>query len=173
MTTDSTVPALTAASAFVPSDEYYVAQGGGTLDRMGTAQQMADFVSPSTIAVILRGVNFNFGSAHDNPISIVLPTGITRYMVSAVLISNASASISTATAGLFTAGSGGGVAIVTNSSAITVTASAVNTNNNSMSFTVNNAATEAYNASQLFFRTVTSQGSTATADVIIHIRPLS
>lgn len=167
---DSKISLLPSASALTGVEKSAAVQGGVTVGP--TAKQYADYVSTGTVAIRLSGVNFNSANT-DNAIAVPLPTGVTRFMVSAVLINKASASISTATAGLFTAAAGGGVAVVTGGSAITVTASAANTNNNSQSMTLNNSATEAYDVATLFFRVGTAQGSPATADVIIHIRPLS
>lgn len=168
--TDSTILALNAASALGGAEPFASVQSGA--DVRASAKQIADYVSSAMIAIRLNGVNFNAAN-NDNPITITLPTGVTRYQVSGVFINKASASISTATAGLFTAAAAGGVAIVTGGSTITVTATAGDTNNNSQSMTVNNAATEAYDVATLYFRTATAQGSAATADVIVHIRPLS
>ena len=167
---DTKISALASASALTGAEKFAAVQGGSTVGP--TVKQVADYVSTGTIAIKLSGVNFNSANT-DNAIAIALPTGITRYMVSAVLLNKASASISTATCGLFTAAAGGGMANVTGESAITVTATTANTNNNSQSLTVNSAATEAYDVATLFFRVGTAQGSPATADVIIHIRPLS
>src|SRR6266576_3173052 len=124
--TDSTIPAATAATALTGVEPFASAQGG--VDVRVSAKQVADYVAPSAVILRLTGVNFNAANS-DNPIAVSLPTGVTRYMVSAVLLSKASASISTATAGLFTAAAAGGVPIVNGGSAITVTATAANTNN--------------------------------------------
>lgn len=167
---DSTIPALNPASPLIGSEPFASVQSGA--DVRASSKQIADFVSASTIAIRLTGVNFNAAN-NDNPIAIALPTGVTRYQVAGVFLSKASASISSATAGLFTAASAGGVAIVTGGTAITVTATAADTNNNSQSMTVNNANTEACTETTLYFRTAAAQGAPATADVILHIRPLS
>src|SRR5579871_1423819 len=53
----------------------------------------------------LKGVNFNSATT-DNAIAITLPTGYTRYAISAVTISNASHTLVTATCGVFN-GTGG------------------------------------------------------------------
>jgi hypothetical protein len=167
---DSTIPALTSAAALTGVEPFPSVQSSA--DVKVTAKQVADYVSSGTVAIRLTSVNFNSANT-DNPIAIPLPTGVTRYQVAGLFLNKASASISTATAGLFTAAAAGGVAIVTGGSAITVTATAADTNNNSQSMTVNNAGTEAYTETTLYFRVGTAQGSAATADVIIHIRPLS
>lgn len=120
--------------------------------------------------LIVRGVNFNSATT-DTSIPVTLPPGVSNYNITVIRIANASGALSTATAGLFTAAAGGGVAIAT-LQAPTVTTSSANTNNNSEVMALNNANTQSYNASTLFFRIGTAQGSAATADVLIEIAPL-
>lgn len=168
--TDSTIPAMNPASALSGTEPFASVQSGA--DVRVSAQQVADFVSSAMIAVRLIGVDFNVANS-DHQIVIPLPTGVTHYQVSGVFLSKASHSLSAATAGLFTQAAGAGVAIVTAASAITVTATAADTNNNSQSMTVNNGATEAYTETTLYFRVAAAEGAVATADVILHIRPLS
>jgi hypothetical protein len=116
-------------------------------------------------------VNFNSANT-DTTIPIVLPAGVTNYLVKSVRLANASASISTATFGLFSASGGGGTAIMAAGQAITVTSAAANTNNNAQTATPATSNTQSYNFANLFFRVGTAQGSAATADVIIEIVPL-
>lgn len=123
---------------------------------------------------IYGSVNFNAGNT-DTSFPVVLPTGTTRYAVSAVRISGASGSLTTATAGLFTAAAGGGTPVVTGGSAITVSTAADNTNGNAQALGVNNTATQIYTIAgqpTLFFRVANPQGSPATATVAIQITPL-
>jgi hypothetical protein len=124
-----------------------------------------------TIGGYVDNVNFNSANT-DTAITITLPVGVSNYKINSVLIANASASLTTATAGLFTAVGGGGTSIVTGGSAITVSSSSVATNNNMQLLTVNNANTESYNSSTLYFRVTTGQGSTAIGSVIVYINPL-
>lgn len=131
----------------------------------------ADWTAAGILAFPITGVNFN-SSNNDNSIAITLPTGRTRYQVLDCIISNASHTLVTATAGLFTAASGGGVAIVTAASAISVSATTDATNNNSQAMTINNAGTETYTATTLFFRTAAAEGAAATGDVTVRIKPL-
>jgi hypothetical protein len=131
-------------------------------------------LSFTQIGYKLVGVNFNSANT-DNPITITLPTGVTRYAIAAIKINNASASIGTATAGVFTAvggTSGAGIAI-SSIQAITITATTPDTNNNTMTLTINNSTTQAYNDTTLYFRIGVAQGSPATADVILIIFPLT
>lgn len=118
-------------------------------------------------------VNFNAGNT-DTSFAVTLPTGCTRYIMSAVRVSGASASLSTSTAGVFTAAAGGGVALATTQS-MTVTTAADATNNNAGALVVNNGSTTSYTlASQptIFFRVVTPQGTAATATVSVVVTPI-
>lgn len=140
---------------------------GCSVDRKGNiySQNAASYVMKAT------GVNFNSTNT-DTAISVVLPVGVTNYLVATVRIANASASISTATWGLFSATGGGGTAIEGAGQTISVTTAAANTNNNSMSATPTNAATQSFNFATLYFRVGTAQGSAATGDVMVTIVPI-
>jgi hypothetical protein len=119
----------------------------------------------------LTAVNFNSANT-DNAISIVLPTGTSRYRINAVIISGASASISTATFGLFSATGGGGTTLAT-AQAITITSASENTNNNMQVFTnILNVNSSSYNFATVYFRVQTAQGSAATANVSFEVNPL-
>lgn len=147
-----------------------VARGGTGVT---TAADLKAIISPTTVC-FTQTVNFNAGNT-DTIFPITLPTGFTRYCVSSVRISGASASLTTATAGVFTASAGGGVAVVTAASAITVSSTADATNNNTMAVAINNSNTTTYTLAgnpNLYFRVATPQGSTATAGVTIAIAPV-
>lgn len=116
-------------------------------------------------------VDFNSGNT-DNAVTIILPTGFTRYRVFAVCISGASASLTTATWGLFTSTGGGGTTLLTGQ-ATTVSTASENTNNNMQRTGPATANTQSYTATPLYFRVQTAQGSAATAKVIIEIIPVS
>lgn len=122
-----------------------------------------------TIRYRITGVNFNSANT-DNAMTITLPTGVSRWSVTRVMLTNASASISTATVGVFTSTGGGGQTIAANQ-AITVTASAADTNNNMMQLTLTNANSMAYNDTTIQVRVGTAQGSAATADIVLDIYP--
>jgi hypothetical protein len=125
------------------------------------------------LCAVGAALNFNSG-ATDNAITINLPAGFTRYVVTDIRISGASASISTATLSVYTAtgGSGGSGVAVASDQAITVTSASQNTNNNAMSLTLNDSATRSYNAATLYARVGTAEGGTATANVSISYKPL-
>ena len=121
------------------------------------------------IKIVIAGVNFNVANTDT---AVVIPAGLTqRYKIVDAILTNASASISTATVGLFAAT--GGVGQVIANQAITVTSAAANTNNNSQSLTLTNQNTEAFSTPSLFVRVGTAQGSPATADVVLILRPLT
>jgi hypothetical protein len=130
--------------------------------------------TPMVLAAAASAVNFNSANT-DTAISIALPSGFTRYQVTAVRIAGASASLSTSTFGLFTATGGGGTAIIGAGTANTITSSADGTNNNSMTTSPATANTQAYTVSgfpTLYFRVGTPQGSAATANVTLVVNAL-
>ena len=122
------------------------------------------------VATVL-GVNF-YTSNTDNPVSILLPLGYSRYRVSAVMLSGATGVLSTSTIGVFTAAGAGGVAVVTSGTAVTITQTGVDVVNNMQTFAINNQNTMALSNSVLFFRVQNPQGSGAFANVSIFYDPL-
>lgn len=145
---------------------------GGT--GCATAPCLQAVVATAQIVFVASGVNFNSANT-DTTIPITLPSGFTRYIISNVRISGASASISTATFGVFTAAAGGGTAVVNSGTAITVTSASDATNNNAQNVSPNNTNTQSYlvaNEPNLFFRVVGAQGSAATGNVQISVIPL-
>lgn len=124
-------------------------------------------------SIVSAPTTVDFSVAGDNLVTILLPTGFTRYKVTDVVISNASADISAATAGVFTATGGGGVAIVTGASVITVTTASDNTLNNTQSMTINAGGTESYTAGTLKFRVSATAASGRTAKITIVVAPIS
>lgn len=140
--------------------------------RIGGATRL---ISQDASSLIYRAAGVNFNSVADTSITMVLPPWATRYQVTAVRISGASASISSAEVGVFTAEAGGGTAIVASATAVTVSSASDATNNNSMTLTPTNSATRSFTLAgypTLFFRVTTAQGTAATADVTITIVPL-
>jgi hypothetical protein len=128
----------------------------------------------SWVGILMASVSgINFGSANtDYVVNISLPAGFTRYLISSVSISGASADISAATCGLFTATGGGGTAIVASGSAITVSATADATNNNAMSFALTDQNTRSYTVTALYFRVQSAASGTPTASVTVRYIPL-
>jgi hypothetical protein len=115
-------------------------------------------------------VNFNATNT-DNAIAITLPTGFTRYRVSTLIVDHPSTTFSTATFGLFTAAAGGGTALLnTSPTTAAFTSAAENTAGNMMLVALIAAGnTTSFNVNTIYFRTVTAQGSAATADVILYV----
>ena len=117
----------------------------------------------------------NFNSANtDTQIPVILPAGYTRYLVSTIRISGASASLTTATFGVFTATGGGGTTILTTTSCTVSTASDGTANN--LQSVASGVSTVSFTLSgfpNLYFRVVAAEGSAATANVEIQIVPLS
>jgi len=129
-----------------------------------------DNPQPAQLSTFAKTVNFN--AVADTQIPIILPNGCTRYQVTGVRISGASASLTTSQVGLFTAAAGGGVPVVASGTAVTVATASDATNNNSQSLTVANSGTESYTAASLFFRVTTPQGSAATGTVTVTVQPM-
>jgi hypothetical protein len=73
---------------------------------------------------------------------------------------------------LFTATGGGGTAIFAAGQTVTVTTASENTNANMQTNTPANSNTQSFNASPLYFRIGTPQGSAATANVALVLQPL-
>lgn len=153
--------------------------GSGAAPSDCTPAQVSALTGQGWILVTATGVNFNSANT-DTALnfSSVLPSGSTRVLVSNVYISGASASLTAATVGVFTATSAGGVAVVTSGTAVTVSTASDATNNNAQVLPVNNSNTEIYTASNLatpntfYFRVQTPEGSAATANVTLFMRPL-
>jgi len=120
----------------------------------------------------LASVNFNSANT-DNAIAITLPTGFTRYRLSGVAISGASASLTTADFGVFTSTGGGGTAIIAAATAITVSTASEGTTNNMQIVTPAAANTQSFTAATIYFRVGTPQGSAATASVSLYIQAVS
>ncbi len=110
----------------------------------------------------------------DTAITITLPTGITNYMIQAVVVKNkgTTASLTTATAGLFSAAAGAGLALAANQALSAIAAKDVNTDANALALTITVAARTWLDDTALFFRVGTAQGAAATADVYVYARPM-
>ena len=154
-------------------------------DRSGTSQATINDNGVGTIGasilntteyfpgvLFIRAIGVNFNSIADTALSITLPKGFTRYLISSVRITNASASLTTAKFGVFPTTGGGGTAIVASGTAITVsTASDATVNNMQQTSSINGAAMSylVANTPTIYFRVTTVQGSAATADIDLFI----
>lgn len=123
------------------------------------------------LAVTVRGVDFNSANT-DTPLPIVLPPGYSRYLVTGVRISGASASLTTASFSLYTAPAAGGTAILSTTTS-TVNTASEGTNNNAQNAVPSTANSQSYNGNTLYFRVITPQGSAATANITLTIIPVS
>lgn len=108
------------------------ALGAGTGDPQDlTLAQLYAMLKPTIIET--DPVTVNFGSANtDFALTLpTLPTGYTRWKLSTVQITGASANISAATFGVFSTTGGGGLTLLTSGTACTVTATTDDTAGNS------------------------------------------
>jgi hypothetical protein len=134
------------------------------------------FMQAGLLYTVVRGINFNAPNT-DTIIPLVLPNGLLRFVVNAAYILDATGALTTATAGIFTNTAGGGVAIAS-TQALTVSTAADATNNNTQAMTLNNSNSMNYLLSGLpvspnvYFRVVNPQGVAASANVLLHYRPL-
>lgn len=116
-----------------------------------------------------RTINFNPSVATDTAITVSLTTA--SYMVDRVIIANANHSLTTAVVGLYTAVGAGGLTLALSQS-VNVSTSLADTANNMMTLITASASIYALTDTTLQFRIVTAEGATATADVILYVRPL-
>jgi hypothetical protein len=144
------------------------ANGGSQLTALTNAQLKA-LTSGASIPFTATGVNLN--SIADTVIPITLPSGFTRFKVSALHISNASISLTTAQIALYSAASAGGFNIVA-PTVTGITSTATDTNLNSFAATIIDTGTITFNDANIYFRVTTAQGAAATADVTLIITPL-
>jgi hypothetical protein len=115
------------------------------------------------------GKGLNFNSTADQGIAITTANGL-KYLITKILVTNASTSMTTAAGGIYTATSKGGTAVV----AATQTYSALTSSTVVESLTLTaavNAST--VTAGELYFSLTTAHGSAATADVYIFGIPLT
>lgn len=134
---------------------------------------LVNVVAPNVQQTVrISGVNFNSANT-DNAISITLPTGFSRWRMGGLTISGASASLTTSNWGLFTSTGGGGTAIFSAGQANTVSTASENTTNNMQLVTHAGVNTTSYNATTIYFRVGTAQGSAATGNVTVFFQPVS
>lgn len=176
----SSMPTLADAQAFAAAQTFSAApvmttlsgilqgNGAGAVTAL-TAAQVKALTSGASVPFTAVGVNLN--SVADTVTPISLPSGFTRYKVSALHISNASVSLTTAQIALYTAAAAGGVNIVA-PTVTGITSTVTDTNPNSYSATIINGNTTSYNDANLYFRVAVAQGAPATADVTLILTPL-
>jgi hypothetical protein len=152
---------------------YTLTQSSSTLTASGTiaASSLTVGAAPvGALSVHLSAVDFNVTNT-DYPVTIVLPTGYTRYRMLSINISGASGSISAATVGAFTAAAGGGTTMAADQ-AVTITTASENTANNCMALVTTGTNTQSYNDLAVFFRIGTTAGAARTANVTFTYVPL-
>lgn len=148
-----------------------IGYSGGTVNVNGTLKVGNTVLSTAAILIEVSGVNFNSANT-DTVIPITLPTGYTRYLIAAVRISGASASLTTSTFGIFDAAAGGGSPVISSGTACTISSASDNTANNAMGPAVTSPTTLTRTAAgypNIYFRVQTPQGSAATASVTLSI----
>lgn len=114
----------------------------------------------------------NMNTTADQAITVSVPSR--RYLIDAVVVSNASISLDTAQGGFYTAASKAGTTLVANTQAYsTLTAAAVNAAGSAMSATLGaGATTSMLDVGTIYFSLTTAQGAAATADIRVYCRPL-
>ena len=120
---------------------------------------------------LTASTNVNCNAVADTAISIVLPTGYTRYRVSIVSVFDASTDLSTATQvqfGLYSAVGGGGTQLLA-PTACTVNTASANTAVNAQFIGI--SLTAIWSHATLYFRVTTAKGSAATCSVVLAIQP--
>lgn len=133
---------------------------GGT----GVAQGAVTFNTATATSV-------NFNSVADTTFAVTLPTGFSRYRISAINIFDASTDMTAATQvqfALYSAAGAGGTAILTPTNC-TVTNGTANTALNAQF--QGPSLTGLWNFANLFFRITTAHGSAATASVALTLLP--
>lgn len=132
----------------------------------------ADIPATATIYIGASATGVDMDVIDDTPMTIVLPTGYTKYRVQAIGVYNATANLSTSTQVQFAvyAEEDAQGAVVLSPTACTITNNTADTNNNAqfVSATLTQAV---LTDTTLFFRVTTRKGSAATASVAIQIQP--
>ncbi len=108
----------------------------------------------------IAGANMN--SAADQTITINLPTGVTKYTVEKIDVTNCTVSLTLAAGGFYTAASKGGTAIVAAAQVYTALGGTATT---LMNPTL--AVTTSSFTGNMFFSLTTAQGGAATADIYV------
>lgn len=145
-----------------------VSQGGTGATSEGGARAGLGVQGAPVLAATLNAANFNI--ATDQPLTITLPAGYSKWQIDTVRVSNPSVSLTTAVGGIYSGAGKTGVQIVSAAQVYAaLTTNAANTSGSAMSATVSNVA--AYNLGAIYFSLTTPQGAPATADINVWIRP--
>lgn len=136
-----------------------------------TVPQTQAILGEGSIVFAITGINANSANT-DTSFTITLPTGYTKYQVQQIFSYNPSISLTTATAGVFTGAGGTGTTVVTSAALAALTTNTAGANGSMLAHTVVNVNSAFFNSGTLFYRIGSAQGSAATVDVAIIIRPL-
>lgn len=120
-------------------------------------------------AYVLLGklASANMNSAADQTITINLPTGVTKYTVEKIDVTNCTVNITTAAGGFYTAASKGGTAIVAaGQTYAALTGTATQLLNPTLAVTTSSFT------GNMFFSLTAAQGGAATADIYVWGRVL-
>jgi hypothetical protein len=123
-------------------------------------------VGQTGIIGFLKSANMNITT--DNTIPLTL-AGASKFVITSILVTNASISLTTAQGGVYSAASKGGNAIVASTQAY----SALTTSTSLLSLTLASAGTnQTYAVSNLYLNLTNAQGAAATADIYVFGIPL-
>lgn len=169
---------LTSKTAMVTTDEFAIWDSIGSVAKKVTyANFLANLAIPvtslGTVKTTYRAggaTAVDFNSVADTAITISLPTGVTKYRMSSVIIFNASGDISAASWALYSAPAAGGTAIRA-ITACSVTTGTIDTAGNMQAA---GASVDAlYDLTTVYFRITTAAGVARTANVMINITPIA
>jgi hypothetical protein len=128
-------------------------------------------VAPSAVPYLLKATGINANSVADTLISVPLPSGFTKYRVNAVTAFNPLIPLGTAHAAVYTAAGAGGATVCSPQSLSSLSTSSANTNGNAVDLNLAAAVATFFTAGSLYFRITTAQGTAATVDAAIEIKP--
>lgn len=124
-------------------------------------------------AQILGGYanNVNLNSVADTTIAISLPSGVTKYRISNVIVYNkgTTASLTTAAAAIYSAAAAAGTAVVAPAALSSITSNTIDVATN---YVILTPIIAAFDYTTLFFRVTTAQGAAATGDVYLYVQPM-
>jgi hypothetical protein len=132
----------------------------------GSGAQFAPYI----YVLSAPSVSLATGTLDAATLAVILPNGVSNYIVGNVRFANPSGSLAGGSWGLFTGAGATGVTIFPVTSTITIVTSAINTNNNQMISTPATSLTEAYNSGTLYFRVGTAVPG-GVVDVLVSILP--
>ncbi len=133
-------------------------------------QPMVRATSAGAYVLLGKLATANMNSAADQTITINLPTGVTKYTVEKIDVTNCTVSLTLAAGGFYTAASKGGTAIVAAAQVYTAlggTATTVRKKPIPQDTNPTLAVTTSSFTGNMFFSLTTAQGGAATADIYV------